>query len=709
MPAISTALPVSLPLPARMLPGVVWTEQGAAFAVYASQAEAVELCFYLPERPEREWARVRMERAEAGWWRAHLGGVEPGLRYGFRVHGPWAPERAQRHNGRKLLIDPYARAVVGDCRGRLDMLTTPGPRRPPGSTDNGATALKGVLVRGEFDWGDDAPPLTPWSESVIYELHVRGFTMRHPAVPEELRGTYAGLACPEVISYLKDLGVTAVQLLPVQQHMDDGFLVDKELTNYWGYNTIGFFAPHAEYAAAQEAEEMLREFKGMVKALHAAGLEVILDVVYNHTAEGDENGPSVMFRGFDNAAYYRFLEKAETLHYHNMTGCGNAVATHQPAALRLTLDSLRYWVTEMHVDGFRFDLAVTVGRGPNGYDKAGAFFTAVAQDPVLSQVKLIAEPWDVGEMDSYQLGNFPAPWRELNGRFRDTVRKYWRGDEGSTASFAKRLCGSEDIFGWDKRPPTASLNFITSHDGFTLRDLVSYHNKRNEANGEDNRDGDGDNHSTNGGVDGETDDTEVLARRERLARSLMASTLCAQGVPFITAGDERWRTQRGNNNAYCQDNEISWMDWSAEAVADRMTVFVRKLLALRKAHVVLRREGFFTGWKRPETGLADVSWLDGSGGLLDHGEWHEPGRERFGMLLDGDPVLLLLFNRGTGTQVFTLPGGPETVWRVVFDTGVEEAFSAKTAAGISGEHELVCHTVACLELVSGACQDWVLQ
>jgi len=692
-----------------MLPGVQWTDGGAAFAVYASQAEAVELCLYEPERPRREWARVRMEGSEAGWWRVHLGGVRPGLLYGYRVHGPWVPERGLRHNGRKLLLDPYARAVAGNCEGRQDMLTMPGPRRPPGSTDNGATALKGVLVEGGFDWGNDAPPLTPWTETVIYELHVKGFTQLHPAVSAELRGTYAGLASPVVLGYLKDLGVTAVQLLPVQQHLDDGFLVDKGLTNYWGYNTIGFFAPHAEYAAEREGEGMLREFKGMVKAMHEAGLEVILDVVYNHTAEGDEKGPSVMFRGFDNTAYYRLLEKEEALFYHNMTGCGNAVATYQTAALRLALDSLRYWVTEMHVDGFRFDLAVTVGRGPGGYDKAGSFFAAVAQDPVLSQVKLIAEPWDVGEMDSYQLGNFPAPWRELNGRYRDTVRKYWRGDEGSTASFAKRISGSEDIFGWDRRPPTASVNFITSHDGFTLRDMVSYHAKRNEANGEGNRDGDDDNNSMNGGIEGETDDEEVVKLRQRLARSLLATVLCAQGVPMLTAGDERWRTQGGNNNAYCQDNEISWVDWSEGAVGSRMIQWVKALLAFRRRSGVLRRQAFFDGRTRPETSLADVGWLDGAGGVLDHAEWHAAEREHFGMLLDGDPVLLLLFNRGAEMKVFSLPGGPGTEWRVVFDTALEVPFGPPGSEGLAGEHVLEGHAVVCLELVRGTCQDWVLQ
>lgn len=685
-------------------PGAAFTERGVAFTVYAGQADAVELCLYPAKRPERELARVRLERAEAGYWHAHLAGVPEGTLYGYRVHGAWDPEHGLRHNARKLLLDPYARLVAGDCRGRLDMLTQPGPRRPPGSTDNGATALKAVLVRGDYDWGDDTPPRTPWEDTVIYELHVKGFTRLHPALPEALRGTYAGLGHPEIVGYLKGLGITAVQLLPVHQHLDDGFLVDKELTNYWGYNTIGFFAPHAEYAAAVEPEEALREFKDMVKSLHAAGLEVILDVVYNHTAEGDENGPSLLFRGLDNQAFYRFIKKDGALYYHNMTGCGNSVASHTAPALRLILDSLRYWVEEMHVDGFRFDLAVTVGRGPGGgYQRDSAFFTALAQDPVLARVKLIAEPWDVGEMDSYQLGNFPAPWRELNGRFRDTTRRYWRGDDGSTASFAKRLCGSEDIFGWDRRPPTASVNFITSHDGFTLRDLVSYQHKHNEANGEDNRDGDADNHSTNGGAEGETDDAEVLARRERLARSLLASLLCAQGVPFLTAGDERWRTQGGNNNAYCQDNEISWVDWRAEATAARMTEFTRALLAFRREHATLRRPGFFDGRVRPESGLRDVTWLDGTGGLLDHDEWHEPGRERFGMLIDGERTLLLLFNRGRNAQSFVLPGAEDAVWKRVFDTALEHPFADGVVPKVGGEYVLECHTVACLELVSGSC------
>ncbi len=703
MSSVPSFVPELLPAHRFPEPGAKFTERGIAFTVYAGRADAVDLCLYHPKRPSREVARVRLERVEAGYWHTHLSGLPEGVLYGYRVHGLWEPAQGLRHNAHKLLLDPYARAITGDCRGRLDMLTTPSPRRQPGSTDNGATALKSAVVRGVFDWGNDTPPRRPWEETVIYELHVKGFTAQHPQVPEPLRGTYAGLAEPAVVAYLRDLGVTAVQLLPVHQHLDDGFLVDKGLTNYWGYNTIGFFAPHEEYGASADPEAVVAEFKQMVKAMHAEGIEVILDVVYNHSAEGDENGPSLLFRGFDNTAYYRFIKRQETLYYHNMTGCGNAVASHTTPSLRLILDSLRYWVEEMHVDGFRFDLAVTVGRGPAGYDRESAFFTALAQDPVLARVKLIAEPWDVGEMDSYQLGNFPAPWRELNGRFRDTARRYWRGDEGSTASFAKRLCGSEDIFGWDRRPPTSSVNFITSHDGFTLRDLVSYQHKHNEANGEENRDGDADNHSTNGGVEGETKDVEVLARRERLARSLMASLLCAQGVPFITAGDERWRTQGGNNNAYCQDNKISWIDWEEDAVTRRMTGFTRQLLSLRRDRAVVHRPRYFDGHVRTRSGLRDVTWLDGSGGLLDHDEWHEAKRELFGMLLDGPQTLLLLFNRGSKARAFVLPGEEGALWHRVFDTALDMPFEEGPLPLTAGDYLLECHTVACLQLETGSC------
>lgn len=682
--------------------GAVFTSEGVAFTVYASQAETVDLCFYSSESPSTETARVRMARIEAGCWHVHLAGVPEGTLYGFRAHGVWAPDQAIAYNGRKLLLDPYAKAIVGDCRGRLDMLTMPEPRHPPGSTDNGATALKSVVLRGDYDWGDDRPPRTPWNETVIYEVHVRGFTKRHPEVPAELRGSYAGMAHPKVVTYLKQLGVTAVQLLPVHQHLDDGFLVDKGLTNYWGYNTIGFFAPHAEYASTQDPVAMLCEFKDMVKAYHAAGLEVILDVVYNHTAEGDGNGPTLMFRGLDNQAYYRFIEKEKKLFYHNMTGCGNAVASNRSAALRLAMDSLRYWVTEMHVDGFRFDLAVTVGRGENGYDRGSAFFTAVGQDPLLSQVKMIAEPWDVGEMDSYQLGNFPPPWRELNGRFRDSTRRFWRGDgNGAAASFAKRLCGSEDIFGWDRRPPTASVNFITSHDGFTLRDLVSYHQKQNLDNGEENRDGDHDNHSTNGGFEGETSDKVVNAARMKRAKALMASVICAQGVPFITAGDERWRTQKGNNNAYCQDNEISWVDWTEQKMATEMHEFVVKMLAFRRDHLALRRTAYFSGLLDQASDLRDVSWLDGNGGVLDHDEWHEVDRRCFGMLLAGPPVLLLLTYSGEGSMEFPLPGGDEAEWEVVFDSSLVQPFSAAKQA--ANPYVQQGPSVVCLRLAAGTC------
>lgn len=639
---------------------------------------------------------MRMLRGEGSFWNIHLSGVPDGTLYGFRVQGPWVPETGLRYNANKLLLDPYARVVVGDCRGRLDMLTIPDPRRPPGSTDNGPTALKGALVCSDFDWRGDTRPSTPWENTVIYELHVKGFTRLHPTVPERQRGTYAGLAHPEILNYLRHLGVTAVQLLPVHQHLDDGFLVDKGLTNYWGYNTIGFFAPHAEYAAAETPEQILREFKEMVKAFHTAGIEVILDVVYNHTAEGDENGPSIMFRGLDNAGYYRLIEKDETQYYQNMTGCGNAVASHRAVALRLILDSLRYWVEEMHVDGFRFDLGVTVARSKVGYDRESAFLVAVAQDPVLSKVKLIAEPWDVGEMDSYQVGNFPAPWRELNGRFRDTVRRYWRGDDGTMASFGKRISGSQDIFGWDLRPPTSSINFITSHDGFTLRDLVSYTQKRNEANGEENRDGDSESHSINCGAEGETDDPAVNQRRLQLARAFWVSLVAAKGVPFITAGDERWRTQRGNNNAYCQDNELSWIDWSDDPTSQALTRFVKELLRWRLNSPEMRADTHYTGHIDPQTGQRDITWLDEKGQMLSHEAWHQPNRNLFGMQIAGTQPSLLLFNRGDEDSEFLLP---TSEWEFFFDTHVDEPFHDYRQIASSHTWKVHAKSVLCLKAI----------
>ena len=682
-------------------PGVTLLPGGACFVVHSRHATAVELCLFDPADPTREIARHAMSRGERDLWRLHLRGARPGLVYGYRAHGPWLPENALRYNPNKLLLDPYARAVVGPSHGHSAQLGPEGPGEGNGALDSAPFAPKAVVVDEAFDWGDDRPPRVPWRDTVIYELHVKGFTQRHPQVPEAQRGTYAGLAHPAVIEYLRELGVTSLQLLPVHQHLDDQFLLEKGLTNYWGYNTIGFFAPHAEYASASEPGACVREFKTMVKALHAAGLEVILDVVYNHTAEGDERGPTLLFRGLDDRLYYRHHFGESGASYVNVTGCGNAVNTASPPALRLILDSLRYWVTEMHVDGFRFDLAVTVGRDDDhAFDANSQFLAALAQDPVLSRVKLIAEPWDILRMDSYQVGGFPEPWRELNGRYRDTVRRFWTNEPGSTAEFAKRLCGSQDLYGWSQRPALTSVNFLTSHDGFTLLDLVSYERKHNEANGEANRDGDDANHSTNCGIEGPTEDAEVLARRARLRRSLMATLMTSIGVPFLTAGDERGRSQGGNNNAYCQDNDVSWIDWSV--CDEAMLACTRRLIALRRAEPALRRTEFFTGLPATEGGPPDVLWLRGDGHLLCHERWHEPGRSHFGALLGEG--FLLLFNRAGEAIDFLLPGDRACVWEIVFDSAHNgHAAPPRHPAHYHGSrtYALAAHGFACLRLTAG--------
>jgi glycogen operon protein len=690
--------PVTFSSTEPLAPGVTFTPEGTRFVVFSQQAVAMDLCLYDPADARREIGRVRMRRTENHLWHATVRAAAAGTLYGYRAHGPWHPEKGQRFNAKKLLLDPYARSIAGRPDAAEHMLTTPDPLHPPGSIDNGPMALKGVVVDERFDWQGDRPLHTPWQDTVIYELHVKGFTQTHPGLPTHLRGTYAGLANPLVTNYLRELGVTAVQLLPVHAHLDDAFLLERGLTNFWGYNTLGFFAPHGEYASSHDPQEQIREFKGMVKALHAAGIEVILDVVYNHTAEGDPRGPTMLFRGLDDATYYR--QDADH-NYLNVTGCGNSVDSAKPAGLRLILDSLRYWVTEMHVDGFRFDLAVTVARDEHdAYSPYAPFLAAVAQDPVLSRVKLIAEPWDIFKMDSYQVGGFPAPWRELNGKFRDTVRKFWRGESDSTAEFAKRFCGSQDIYGGSGRPPMASINFITSHDGFTLLDLVSYSRKHNLANGEENRDGDDHNHSVNCGVEGPSDDPVVLDTRARLRRSLMGTLLLSTGVPFVNAGDERGRTQQGNNNAYCQDNELSWLDWTD--CDEPMLAYTKQLIHLRRSRRTLRRLDYFDGRLNPVTGLRDVTWLEGNGSLLCHDEWHDPGRTCFGALLDGiggEPPLVLLFNRGSLGSDLMLPGTTESRWKLLFD-------SSGMISDTSPHHGLnPVHvegaSLVCLELASG--------
>ena len=700
-------LPVSFETNGEPLaPGVTLLREGTRFVVHSRHAVALDLCLYDSKDATRETARIRMQRAECDLWHATVRGVKAGTLYGYRAHGPWLPQNAMRFNAKKLLLDPYARAIHGKPNETEHMRTLPDPRHSNGRIDNGAEALKSVVVDESFDWTGDSKPRVPWQDTLICELHVKGFTQTHPDVPAALRGTYAGLAHPAVTSYLRALGITSVQMLPVHQHLDDGFLLGRNLSNYWGYNTIGFFAPQNTYAAAADPQEQVREFKAMVKALHAAGIEVILDVVYNHTAEGNEHGPSLMFRGLDDHSYYRHHFGENGADYVNVTGCGNSVDSASQPALRLILDSLRYWVTEMHVDGFRFDLAVTVARDEkDGFNRQSPFLSAVAQDPVLSRVKLIAEAWDISRMDSYQVGNFPEPWRELNGKYRDTVRSWWRGDSGCTAEFAKRFCGSQDVFGWNQRPPLASINFLTSHDGFTLLDLVSYEHKHNEANNEDNRDGDSNNHSTNCGVEGPTTDPKVLQTRARLRRGLIATMMCSLGVPFLTAGDERGRTQRGNNNAYCQDSAISWLDWST--CDEEMLAFTRQMTAFRRSNEVFRRSSYFDGKLNPATGLRDVIWLENDGTLLHHEEWHQETRRCFGALLgsvsDSSGPLLLLFNNSPEPQPFILPGDGNILWSLVFDTALSPSFPSKQPASLAGaeKYPLLAQGVVCLTLAAG--------
>ncbi|MBL9179685.1 MAG: glycogen debranching protein GlgX [Verrucomicrobiaceae bacterium] len=708
-PGVSPSAPVSFDIPDQPLsPGVTRLAQGTRFVVHSRHAQAVDLCLFDPADPSRESARVRMRRAECDLWHATVKDVKTGTLYGYRAHGAWLPAYAMRFNAKKLLLDPCARAIHGVPDAATHMHATPDPHHMPGCIDSGGRALKSVVIDDAFEWGADAPPSVPWRDTVICELHVKGFTQTHPDVPPELRGTYAGLAHPSVISYLRELGVTSVQILPAHQHLDDLFLLEKGLTNYWGYNTVGFFAPHNAYAAASGPQEQVNEFKTMVKAFHTAGIEVILDVVYNHTAEGSHLGPTLMFRGLDDQGYYRHHFGKEDVGYLDVTGCGNSVDSASPPALRLILDSLRYWITEMHVDGFRFDLAVTVARDErDGFHARSQFLSAVAQDPVISRVKLIAEAWDISREDSYQVGQFPEPWRELNGKYRDTVRGWWRGDRGTTAEFSKRLCGSQDIYGWNQRPPLASINFITSHDGFTLLDLVSHERKHNEANGEENRDGDHGNHSSNWGVEGPTDHPLINATRARLRRGMIATMMCSLGVPFLTAGDERGRTQRGNNNAYCQDNETSWLDWS-RCDTDLLD-FTRRMTAFRRQHAQFRRHEYFDGRPDPLGGLRDVAWLEGDGTLLCHEEWHNEARSSFGALLAaaGDsPPLVLLFNNGDSLRPFLLPGDSETRWTPAFDTALQPSFPT----GANPQHhagkthyQLEGRSLACLRLAAGRC------
>ncbi|GIX28169.1 MAG: glycogen operon protein GlgX homolog [Burkholderiales bacterium] len=682
------AKPITAVWPGRPYPrGATWDGEGVNFALFSENAEKVELCIF-DDKGRRELQRIEFKEHTDQVWHCYLPEARPGMLYGYRVHGPYKPEAGHRFNPHKLLLDPYAKAIVGGINwSDAHFGYRIGHEREDLSFDRRDSAPgmpKCQVVDTAFTWGDDRRPDIPWHETIIYELHVKGFTMLHPEVPPALRGTYAGLATTPVIEYLKRLGVTTVELMPVHTFVDDRHLVQKGLRNYWGYNSIGYFAPDNRYSASGQ----VAEFKTMVKALHSAGIEVILDVVYNHTAEGNHLGPTLAFRGIDNASYYRLVAD-NPRYYMDYTGCGNTLNMRHPRVLQLIMDSLRYWVNEMHVDGFRFDLASALARELHEVDRLGAFFDIIRQDPVLSQVKLIAEPWDLGE-GGYQVGNFPVGWTEWNDKYRDTMRAYWKGDGGLIGEFARRLTGSSDLYGKSGRSPHASINFVTAHDGFTLHDLVTYNEKHNEANLEENRDGHNHNLSWNCGVEGETDDPQVNALRARQKRNLLATLLLSQGVPMLLAGDEICRTQRGNNNAYCQDNEISWVDWNLTQPKRQLLAFVQRMVALRRDHPVFRRRHFFQGRPIHGTGVKDIVWLNPDSREMTDEEWNQHHARCLGVYLAGegltetdergrpitDSNFLVLFNAHHEEIPFSLPqlaGGPR--WLVVLDTAYEEGLA----------------------------------
>jgi isoamylase len=664
--------------------GATWDGEGVNFSLYSSNAERVELCVF-DGRGRRELQRIAMREQTDQVWHAYLPEARPHLLYGYRVHGPYKPEAGHRFNPHKLLLDPYAKALVGRLIwGDANFGYRVGHPRADLSfdrRDSAARMPKCQVIDPAFTWGDDRPPQTAWHNTVIYELHVRGFTRQHPEVPPQLRGTYAALSTAPVIAHLRRLGVTAVELMPVHASASERTLVERGLRNYWGYNTIGFFAPEPEYTAGADPD---REFKTMVKALHSAGIEVILDVVYNHTAEGNHLGPTLGFRGIDNASYYR-LQPDNPRFYQDYSGCGNTLNMQHPRALQLIMDSLRYWVLEMHVDGFRFDLASALARELHDVNQLAAFFDIIHQDPVLSRVKLIAEPWDLGE-GGYQVGRFPTGWAEWNGRYRDAIRAYWKGEGGLIGELGFRLTGSSDLYNHSGRRPTASVNFVTSHDGFTLADLVSYERKHNEANGDDNRDGDDHNLSWNCGAEGPTDDPAIKALRARQVRNFIATLFVSQGVPMLQAGDEMGRTQQGNNNAYAQDNEVSWLDWNLDEPRRALLDFTSRMIRFRQGNPVFRRRRFFHG--RPIRGdtVKDIIWLSADGNEMTDDEWRHEGARCLGMYLAGNglsmvddrgmPVVgesaIVLFNAHSGPVDFALPDNlPQKEWQVVVDTNGE--------------------------------------
>lgn len=675
--------------------GATVTKEGTNFAIFSENAKEVALCLFDGPDDEKERVRVRVREKTDGVWHCFLPGVGHGQLYGYKISGPFDPASGQRFNENKLLLDPYARAIGGAFKWGPEMFAYNFGGEDPDLTknelDNAGKMPKSVVIDDAFDWGGDVRPDTPLAESVIYEVHVRGFSKLCPHIPENQRGTYAGLASDYAIEYFKKLGVTAIELLPVHHFVNDDYLEQKGLSNYWGYNSIGYFAPHHAYSGSGVLGQQVAEFKEMVKRLHAAGLEVILDVVYNHTGEGNQMGPTLSFRGVDNSAFYRVVPD-NPRYYMDFTGCGNSLNMMHPRTLQLIMDSLRYWVQEMHVDGFRFDLASTLARELFEVNRLSAFFDIIHQDPVISRVKLIAEPWDVGA-GGYQVGNFPVLWAEWNGKYRDCMRKYWKGDEGKIGEFASRLMGSSDLYQHDGKRPYASINFITAHDGFTLNDLVSYNEKHNDANGEGNNDGDTNNNSWNCGVEGATDDPAINKLRQQQMRNFLATLLLSQGVPMIAGGDEFGRTQKGNNNTYCQDNELNWFSWERTPEQEALTKFTADLIRFRRDHVVFRRPKFFQG--RPIRGLdiKDVMWLNPSGKEMGDEEWANGFSRSIGVLMSGqaldvrddhdqpitDDTYVMFFNAHHEELAFHLPRirTSRAAWELLLDTSRETGFSSE--------------------------------
>jgi isoamylase len=683
-----TGVPISVRRvwPGKPYPlGATWDGRGVNFAIYAEHATKVELCLFDSVAATSEAMKITMPEQTDMIWHVYLPDVKPNQLYGYRVHGPYEPKNGHRFNPNKIVVDPYAKAMGRATRWDDAlfgyMVGSPEADLSFDSRDSAPFAPLAVVVDSAFTWGDDRRPNTPMHKTIIYEMHVKGFTMLNPDIPEQFRGTYAGIGCDPAIRYLKELGITAVELLPVHHFVNDRHLVEKGLANYWGYNTLSFFAPHLAYASPDDSLDTVREFKSMVRNLHAAGIEVILDVVYNHTGEGNQLGPTLSFRGVDNAAYYR-LSPEDRRYYTDFTGCGNTLNMMNGRVLQLIMDSLRYWVREMHIDGFRFDLASALARELHAVDKLGAFFDIIHQDPIISQVKLIAEPWDLGD-GGYMVGNFPVQWSEWNGKYRDCVRSFWKGDGGVVSEFATRFTGSSDLYAWSGRRPRASVNFVTCHDGFTLEDLVSYDHKHNEANGEGNRDGADHNISWNCGVEGPTDNPEIRALRDRKKRSILATIMFSQGVPMLLAGDELGQTQAGNNNTYCQDSPISWLDWELVEREQDLLDFTRRIIKFYHSQPVFQRRRFFSGRQIEGATATDIAWLNPDGTEMNAEQWAAPFVRCMGVMLFGDSIdtneegeeisgdtVMILFNADHGLTIpFTLPKIEEDApWHLVVDT-----------------------------------------